>query len=384
MGVETINVIKAVIDDVKDVLLKHETKHIIWYGYTPVVDVVQQVLKMQKIKQIDCVVDSDHHKWGSITPSGFVIAPPKHTLESVNENTIILILSNYAKAIENQVREYGYQNNQIIVLPSPGDYTAPAVEKLSNGLSDDKKMSLRELQLCELEILKELRSFCDKNNLRYYLAGGTCYGAENYSGFVPHDDDVDVYMPYEDYIKLIETYTQNDDYEILYWANNDKFFWPYVQMSDKSTVNIYGSFPITIKHGVVIDIIPLTGWPESQKDIDYRIRLNRYMEWCWKYYNFGREVLDIHDNRADIEQKRYDISTKTAPNIATAAELWGGEEQWILPNSAFDYGKTLTFEKEEFSVPSDYKGYLKLRHRKYEGRELSDIQVEHPVNVYRR
>lgn len=63
---------------------------------------------------------------------------------------------------------------------------------------------LRDIQLVELEMLKYLNEICKTNNLRYMMVGGTMLGAIRHLGFIPWDDDVDVYMPYSDYCKLKE------------------------------------------------------------------------------------------------------------------------------------------------------------------------------------
>ena len=63
-------------------------------------------------------------------------------------------------------------------------------------------MELRDLQLVELELLIEFRDFCDKNNLKYYISGGTFLGAIRHKGFIPWDDDADIGMLREDYEKF--------------------------------------------------------------------------------------------------------------------------------------------------------------------------------------
>ncbi len=53
---------------------------------------------------------------------------------------------------------------------------------------------VRELQKCQLEILREIDRVCTKHNLVYCLALGSCLGAVRHGGFIPWDDDIDVCM----------------------------------------------------------------------------------------------------------------------------------------------------------------------------------------------
>jgi len=68
-------------------------------------------------------------------------------------------------------------------------------------MSIDPK-TLREAQLIMLEILVEVDAICQKYNLRYWLDSGTLLGAVRHQGFIPWDDDIDLSMPVEDYLKF--------------------------------------------------------------------------------------------------------------------------------------------------------------------------------------
>ena len=61
---------------------------------------------------------------------------------------------------------------------------------------------LRELQLKGLEILLYFKEFCEKHKLTFFFCGGCCIGTLRHKGFIPWDDDVDVFMPRDDYEKL--------------------------------------------------------------------------------------------------------------------------------------------------------------------------------------
>lgn len=379
------NVLPRIIHDVSERMnsLHNAGKTIVWFGYIALVDVVQAALAA-KGQRIDYVVDNDKQKWGRVTYGGILVSPPSHVLTTVRQNAVVFIFSNYSDAIIQQVTGYGYEEDQIIRFPAPSAYAEEAEALLSEEVLASPRMTLRELQLAELDMLKALREFCADHRLKYYLAGGTLFGAVNYKGFVPWDDDIDIYMPYEDYVYLIKHFPVGGRYEIVHWEAYDEFFWPYIQMVDNATVILYGSTPISLAQGVFIDIIPLTGYPEDRDEIEYRVNMNRYLESKWRWFYTSRGVVNTgqSDDRADIMQRRYDLSFYDSPNVATAVELWGGEEQWIVSRDVFDYGTTLEFEGERFSVAKGYEEYLKLRARKYANAPVLAIQVSHPINAY--
>lgn len=62
-----------------------------------------------------------------------------------------------------------------------------------------RKLELRELQLLQLEVMKELHNVCVNNNIKYYLIAGSLLGAVRHGGFIPWDDDIDIAMMRDDY-----------------------------------------------------------------------------------------------------------------------------------------------------------------------------------------
>ena len=71
---------------------------------------------------------------------------------------------------------------------------------------EEQPLSLHERQMEYLRILKELDRYCTENGLRYYMGCGTLIGAVRHKGFIPWDDDLDVFMPRPDFMRLVRSY----------------------------------------------------------------------------------------------------------------------------------------------------------------------------------
>ena len=75
--------------------------------------------------------------------------------------------------------------------------------------------ALEKVQSTLWEILLQVDSIFEKNNIRYFLSYGTLLGAVRHKGFIPWDDDLDICVFEEDYVKGIQLLREQLDHKYI-------------------------------------------------------------------------------------------------------------------------------------------------------------------------
>ena len=116
-----------------------------------------------------------------------------------------------------------------------------------------------------LDILQDVHDFCENNNLQYYLAYGTLIGAIRHKGYIPWDDDIDIFMPRPDYEKFFETFSWPGRGTI--YEKDEGCFISYGRVFDTEKTCCKSFIPISenYKGGVWIDIFPIDGATDDKE-----------------------------------------------------------------------------------------------------------------------
>lgn len=213
---------------------------------------------------------------------------------------------------------------------------------------------LRDIQLANLALLKELAYVCEKNNFKYILDAGTLLGAIRHKGFIPWDDDIDILMFREDYEKIVSTFkntTRNSDIYAEYHR-------------DKDTNSQYF---IKIKHKkcpfLGVDIFPLDSYGEHLSLKEQLIATNKI---CDILKHLKKE---INPNISNKETKT--ILTKTMKEkilLSSANEngdfVYGVDfahklKNWFLDRDIVLPLRKIQFEDSKYTTVNKPKEFLK-------------------------
>lgn len=144
-----------------------------------------------------------------------------------------------------------------------------------------KRLTKRDIQRHELNILIAVKEICNSHNLKFYLAGGTLLGAIRHRGFIPWDDDIDICMPRPDYEKFISLWPKMNQIYVLKSDRLNNWDAPFTKVIDPTTQieSVYDER----KGSLWIDVFPVDGLPSDVKKVEN----------VYKQCNFYRKLLMI-------------------------------------------------------------------------------------------
>ena len=122
-----------------------------------------------------------------------------------------------------------------------------------------REMTLRELQLFSVEILKDVHCFCQNNGLCYSMFDGSLIGIIRHKGYIPWDDDIDIVLPRPDFDRLIRTY-KSDNFKLKYYETDHNCMIAFARIYDDKRTTTTDTLPwCRDEVGVWIDVFPADG-----------------------------------------------------------------------------------------------------------------------------
>ncbi|MCI9613734.1 MAG: LicD family protein [Dorea sp.] len=241
---------------------------------------------------------------------------------------------------------------------------------------------LNELHSILYEQLIFFKEFCEKNNLVFFLAYGSCLGAIREHGFIPWDDDVDIIMPPNDFLRLKELWkplTSIGKYTLCDTTRNYIDHHATLTIRNEETTYINdGDVDSDTNHGIMIEIVPYTYLPKTiigRIMQDAGLILNLIFR-TQREPNSGGKVqkiivrllLNVFRTK-DIRYKiwNYFEKYKTNHNDSLYVRSLGQFHTFskLYPVEIFEKAVWVPFGNTTMPVPAGYDKYLKILYKDY-------------------
>ena len=160
--------------------------------------------------------------------------------------------------------------------------------------------SVRDVQDKILETMKYIDKLCRENGIVYYIMGGTALGAIRHGGFIPWDDDLDIFMTPEEYKKFKEAFERDnsDKFVIQEWKTTKNYLeYSKVRMNETTFIEDVYKDRKDMHHGIYVDIMILHKVPMSrftQKKVYYYskfVTLYALSQRNWKPKSKGQAIV---------------------------------------------------------------------------------------------
>lgn len=249
-----------------------------------------------------------------------------------------------------------------------------------------------------LDLLKEVDNFCKKHKITYYCAGGTVIGAARHRGFIPWDDDIDIYMTRSNFYKFAEALNEYgpEDRALEFYEGNHEMH-TMVPRYHKETTTMFCHFNLFGRSsaGSSLDVFILDPIPDDvEARREYITKLYAYSDLIapsitysdrlpperFGVYEKYRELAQKEGHPKAVEMIADEIFNYDESECSCYCLRWGSVPL-IYPIDALGEPTYLQFEDTEIPVPRDWYRYLTVHygmdwiHVPYEETQQSHINI---------
>lgn len=259
-----------------------------------------------------------------------------------------------------------------------------------------KQLTIQEIRKIEINILNELDKVCRKNGFHYYLAYGTLLGAVRHKGFIPWDDDIDVWVPIEEIEDVLNAMEKETKYVVINHLTDDNWNGRFSKIYDSNTIiedelNI-DYLKARTKRGINIDVFPLynvSDYKKQRKKATYYRKIGQLMFsyengfvknkilkiFCFILYKTGLNRKTIREKLALLSIE--DNATEYCSNLTD----WELHEDKPYKKSDFETIE-LEFENKKYKAPKGFDSILKIKYGDYMQLPPENKRTPHPVKSF--
>lgn len=261
---------------------------------------------------------------------------------------------------------------------------------------------LKALQMKELEILQAVHDACEKLGIEYVIFYGTLLGAIRHKGFIPWDDDIDICMTRDNYLKFLEEGQAllPDNLIIQHYKTEPGTNNLFIKVRDKTTLFIEAdSEEYDMCHGIFIDVFVMDRVSSNsilQKTEYYHRKWFNIVAGCYgmSYINsiinptkrlLGYAINKTICSRKEInvffekeDKRRMRMNQKRGNYIILHPFDWNG----AIPISEIENRTLVEFENKQFYAPMNYDYILRKLYGSYMELPPEDKRITHkPIRI---
>lgn len=262
-----------------------------------------------------------------------------------------------------------------------------------------RKIELAELKMLQMDVLSAIHRFCIQHDIKYSLACGTMLGCARHKGYIPWDDDMDIYLLRDDYNKLVREFpeTYNGHYKLVTLERDTRWNRAYGKAYDDRTV-FKESAMGTDALGVNIDVFPIDDVPDVESEWVLYNRKRLLLQ-----YLYEMKVISFRKGRSFVKNAflgicKFSLFPLTSRRIAIMVQRMakknnGRQRKFVyeccqglfesrsfpFKKSLFDNLKLMPFEDREFFGFEAYDEYLTNCYGDWRQLPPKEKQISHHV-----
>jgi LPS biosynthesis protein len=251
---------------------------------------------------------------------------------------------------------------------------------------------IQELRSIQMGILNEVHRFCETQGITYFLSSGSLLGAVRHGGYIPWDDDIDIYMPRKDYERLLREFKDNEQFKLLNPAKEPHYYYTFAKVVDTRTLMIEDETD-GYEIGVYMDIFPVDYVPDDLKERErvfkrkkllYKIRRckisksnplqSRLAYWCYRF-------LPVSVKQLNRIIKKLIVREEPAQYVCHMTEAGPGVKS-CFPAKDIASSVDIEFEGKLYKTMVGYKDYLERTYGDYMTLPPVEQRVTHHFEAY--
>ena len=219
------------------------------------------------------------------------------------------------------------------------------------------KETQRKLWDTQLELTDFLHNFCQKHHLKYYLAFGSLLGAVRHNGFIPWDDDMDVWMPRKDYEIFCKHFPKDNADYFLQTTKTDKHYGRmFAKIRKNNTIFLEDVDKHVEKrhHGVFLDVFPLDN--SKTKPSSLVLFKKKIAQFIDGYIVCKRGKVKIKGLRNILKIFPICLLSKVCTHLykSKQGDCYYASGLQIIPKTYFGEGVLHNFEDRKYFIPEDF------------------------------